>query len=187
MNTIERAKEFAHVAHDSIRHKRKYTGEHYWVHTDAVAKTIQALPVSYIPMLEAMVVAAHLHDVPEDVNKEGFNLYTIYTTFGPLVGAMVDALTDKYIPEKYPGLNRAERKVLEAWRLSKASWAVQTIKVADLMDNTQSIVKYDPGFARTYLTEKAYLLSVMKNADPDLMKKARKQLRAATKKLNLVK
>ena len=38
----------------------------------------------------------------------------------------------------------------------------QTIKVADIIDNTKSIVRRDPGFAEVYLKEKAALLEVLR-------------------------
>ena len=76
MNLIEKAKQFAHEAHDSIGQKRKYSGEPYWVHTDAVAEKVAAIGGT-----EVMVAAAHLHDVLEDVtplDKTGrFNYDTI--------------------------------------------------------------------------------------------------------------
>ena len=56
------AKEFAHAAHDSIKQVRKYTGEPYWNHTDAVAEVVASVGGT-----EDMVMAAHLHDVLEDV------------------------------------------------------------------------------------------------------------------------
>ena len=36
-----------------------------------------------------------------------------------------------------------------------------TIKLADLIDNTKSIVAYDPNFARVYMKEKAELIAGM--------------------------
>jgi len=50
---------------------------------------------------------------------------------------------------------------------------VQTIKVADLISNTGSIVEHDPKFAVTYLEEKRLLLDVLTNADPRLLSIAR--------------
>ena len=44
----------------------------------------------------------------------------------------------------------------------------QTIKVADIIDNTKSIVRRDPGFAEVYLKEKAALLEVLTKADAGL-------------------
>ena len=39
-NLTKKAKYFAHGEHDRIKQVRKYTGEPYWVHVDAVAKTV---------------------------------------------------------------------------------------------------------------------------------------------------
>lgn len=61
--------------------------------------------------------------------------------------------------------NRETRKNLSRERLAKAPGWVQTIKCADLISNTGSIVQFDPAFAKTYLKEKQLLLEVMTKAD----------------------
>jgi len=61
-------------------------------------------------------------------------------------------------------------------RLSKASASVQTIKVADMIDNTESIVAHDPKFAKIYLEEKRLLLDVLTKADASLVDVARNQI-----------
>ena len=60
--------------------------------------------------------------------------------------------------------------------MSKADAGTQTIKVADLIDNTKTIVEYDPKFAPVYLAEKALLLDVLTKADQALLEKAREQV-----------
>jgi hypothetical protein len=84
-------------------------------------------------------------------------------------------LTDVFISGAGYG-NRAERKVREKDRLAKISADAQTIKVADLIDNTKSIVERDPGFAKVYLKEKAAVLAVMTKADPRLLAKAKEKI-----------
>ena len=69
--------------------------------------------------------------------------------------------------------NRAERKDASRKRLAGAEAWVQTIKCADLISNTSSIVKHDPNFAVIYLKEKRLLLDVLDKADPRLMALAR--------------
>jgi GTP diphosphokinase / guanosine-3',5'-bis(diphosphate) 3'-diphosphatase len=61
--------------------------------------------------------------------------------------------------------NRAARKTASRERLALAEGWVQTIKVADLISNTGSIVIHDPDFARVYLREKRLLIDVMVDAD----------------------
>ncbi len=75
--------------------------------------------------------------------------------------------------------NRAERKAASRERLSRAAGWVQTIKCADLISNTSSIVQHDPKFAVTYLEEKRLLLDVLTNADSRLVRIAREQSAAA--------
>lgn len=69
--------------------------------------------------------------------------------------------------------NRAERKAASRDRLARAPAWVQTIKCADLISNTSSIVKHDPKFAVTYLAEKRALLEVLDKADRRLWLMAR--------------
>jgi hypothetical protein len=71
--------------------------------------------------------------------------------------------------------NRAERKAAGRVRLAAAPGWVQTIKCADLISNTSSIVMHDPQFAGVYLEEKRLLLDVMDGADPGLRALARAQ------------
>ena len=61
--------------------------------------------------------------------------------------------------------NRAVRKHIDLMHLANASPEGQTIKLADLIDNTESITKYDPGFAYKYMREKRDLLQVLTRGD----------------------
>jgi hypothetical protein len=58
-------------------------------------------------------------------------------------------------------------------RLGAAPYWVQTIKCADIISNTSSIVMHDPAFARVYLEEKRLLLERLTEADPRLLALAR--------------
>lgn len=197
MTLIEKAREFAHAAHDSIGQVRKYTGEPYWVHTDEVASLVsnvtlgaetpndESIPEVAENHYRIMIAAAHLHDILEDVDKFPYEIVTISKTFGHEVAILVRELTDVFTSEKYPDMNRASRKEMEADRLSTISADAQTIKVADLLSNTKSIVDNDPGFAKTYLKEKEYLLSKLTKANPILLERAKIQLTEAKKRLNL--
>jgi predicted GTPase len=46
--------------------------------------------------------------------------------------------------------------------------------LADLIDNSASITKYDPSFAKVYMKEKKELLEVLDKGDKNLYKKAEK-------------
>lgn len=79
---------------------------------------------------------------------------------------MVDMLTDVSRPEDG---NRAARKKLDREHLAKATPEVKTIKLADLIHNTESIVAHDPKFAEVYLEEKRALLSVLKDCTSPIL------------------
>lgn len=184
------AQAFAHEAHDSIKQVRKYSGEPYWVHTDAVARIVaEAMTpemqargltkyrdfiITPPEIVEDMICTAHLHDVLEDVTPINpfYNYSLIENIFGIRVADMVVELTDVFTKEAYPKINRAERKRLECDRISRDSAASQTVKTGDLLHNTDSILSEDPGFAKTYLKEKAALLPVLRYANPFLRERA---------------
>jgi len=164
MGLIEKAVEFATAKHAG--QKRKYTEEPYIEHPLAVAGLVKSVGAR-----DEVIAAAILHDTIEDTET---TVNELIAAFGMEVAKMVVELTDKFIPGMGYG-NRAERKAKECARLATISAEAQTIKVADLIDNTKSIVERDPGFARIYLKEKAAVLAVMTKADPVLLAKAKEK------------
>lgn len=153
----ERALVFARSAHESIDQRRKYTGEPYITHPIAVAALVKS-----VAHTEAMLAAALLHDTVEDTPV---TLDEIHRVFGFEVAGLVEMLTDV---SKASDGDRAARKSIDREHTAKASPAAKTIKLADLIDNTRSIVERDAGFARTYLAEKALLLEVLREGDEAL-------------------
>jgi GTP diphosphokinase / guanosine-3',5'-bis(diphosphate) 3'-diphosphatase len=170
-NLVLKAREFAREAHKA--QPRKYTGEPYFVHLEEVANMVANAGLS-----DAAVAAAWLHDVVED---QDVTVATITAMFGMEVATMVLALTDE---PPGPGINRAGRNAMNLARLSIANWETQSIKCADLISNTSTIAKYDPGFAKTYLPEKRAVLDVLTRAHPGLRDNAEASLRAAERQLS---
>lgn len=156
-----RAKEFATLAHEMVSQKRKYTGEPYITHPAAVVEL-----VSGVPHTEAMLCAAWLHDTVEDC---GISLDEIERVFGFEVASLVEQLTDVSKPSDG---NRAARKTIDREHTAKATPEAKTIKLADLIDNTRSIVEHDTSFARVYLQEKRLLLEVLREGDSHLWNEA---------------
>jgi guanosine-3',5'-bis(diphosphate) 3'-pyrophosphohydrolase len=164
--TAYKAMMFAREAHKAQR--RKYTGNPYTDHLAEVAGIVAS--VATPEQADLMVSVAWLHDCIED---QGITLESLRDEFGEWVSSGVWFLSDT---EKG---NRAERKALSRARLGSAPYWVQTIKCADLISNTSSIVMHDPAFARVYLEEKRLLLDVLTGADPRLLTLARMQASAA--------
>jgi (p)ppGpp synthase/HD superfamily hydrolase len=156
---VARARAFAAAAHGS--QTRKYTGEPYIVHPIAVAETLAELGHP-----DETVAAALLHDVVEDC---GVTLATIEAEFGPRVAELVEQVTDVSRPEDG---KRAKRKELDRLHLAEADPEGKSIKLADLIDNTKSIVVHDPHFASVYLREMRALLPVLHGGDPRLHERA---------------
>jgi (p)ppGpp synthase/HD superfamily hydrolase len=163
MTMVERARVFATAAHAAVGQVRKYTFEPYIVHPAEVAKIVRDAGGS-----EAMVAAAWLHDTVEDT---GVTIETIRAEFGVEVAELVGWLTDVSRPEHG---NRAHRKALDRAHSAAAPAEAQTVKLADLIANTRSIMAHDAAFAKTYLEEKRLLLAVMTKGDATLMAEARK-------------
>jgi len=136
---------------------RKYTNEPYIVHPFAVAGLVAAVTDD-----EDMFVAALLHDTVEDTDAL---VGTINKMFGSRVGGFVTWLTNT--TKKSDG-NRAVRKGINMKRLALAPPEAKTIKLADIIDNTRSILGLDPTFARVYLAEKREVLEVLKEGDSAL-------------------
>jgi (p)ppGpp synthase/HD superfamily hydrolase len=93
----------------------------------------------------------------------------IHTHFGERVADLVFWLSNISKPKDG---NRKARKAKDRDHLAMAPADAQTIKCADLIDNTQSIVQYDPDFAKVYIPEKLELLRVLTSADTGLWGRA---------------
>lgn len=169
MNLAYDAMMFAREAHRA--QQRKYTGNPYADHLAEVAGI--AMTVGWQASLihpDQVMATAWLHDCVED---QGVQYAQLCRLFGHVVADGVMLLSDLEIG------NRAERKAAGRIRLAAAPGWVQTIKCADLISNTSSIVQHDPKFAVTYLEEKRLLLDVLTKADPRLVALARAQAGAA--------
>lgn len=165
---VHTAEVFATAAHAAIDQRRKWTGAPYIMHPEAVVRIVQTVEWHTVDM----VCAAWLHDVLEDTKVQASDIDRF---FGGEIGTMVYRLTDEPLETG----NRPKRKAMDRQRLADSSREVQTIKVADLIDNTPSIVQHDPDFARVYLREKRDLLNVLTLADQDLVDRAWTLLREA--------
>jgi hypothetical protein len=161
MNLVQKAQEFATRKHAEINHVRKYTGEPYIVHPAEVVEIVQS-----VDHTECMLAAAWLHDTVEDTNT---TIAEIEQEFGSAVMLYVKGLTDISKPEDG---NRKIRKTIDRIHLSKQHPNTMTIKLADLISNSHSIIEEDPGFAKVYLEEKRLLLGVLQDGDQTLWQRA---------------
>jgi (p)ppGpp synthase/HD superfamily hydrolase len=157
----ERARRYATKAHGAIDQRRKYTNDPYIVHPQAVMEIVSSVPHS-----EEMLAAAWLHDTVEDTPS---TLADIESHFGPQVASLVAMLTNVSVGSTE---NRYQRKNRDRRHSASASPQAKTIKLADLIDNTRSLLQYDSHFAKTYLVEKQRLLEVLTEGDPQLWKQA---------------
>ncbi len=167
---LEKVRAFADQAHG--KQARWYTQERYIVHPVRVMEICREYTTD-----EAILADALLHDVLEDtpVNKEEltrFLLTVMETEEAIRTVDLVEELTDVYVKSNYPALNRQKRKTREAARLEKTSAAAQTVKYADILDNSVEITRHDPQFARLFLREGKDFLSRMTKGDQRLYQRA---------------
>ena len=159
MDVITKAEQFAQEAHKD--HKRKYTGDPYYVHLDEVRNIVKQAGGTV-----EQQAAALLHDTVEDTSVTPTD---ITREFGPKIAKLVVELTDVSKPEDG---NRKTRKAIDRDKLAGVSAEAQTVKYADLISNGKDIAQNDPKFAKVYHAEKADLLRVMKKGNQNLRKQA---------------
>jgi len=159
---VSRVRNIATMLHQG--QTRKYTGDPYINHPVRVAEIVADYYAD-----DAVINAALLHDVLEDTHATQHSLTGVVPDE---VIRMVMALTN--VPHSFG--NRKERKQEDKERLARSDARIQTIKVADLIDNTDSIVMHDPKFAEVYLEEKSQLLDVLTKAPHELWLHAQEHL-----------
>lgn len=148
---IRKAAAFAAKAHAG--QTRKFTGEPYFVHVEAVACAVAVAGGS-----EAAIAAAYLHDTVEDTPT---TYPELVAAFGPEVANLVLELTHVHTKEAFPQLNRAARKVLETKRLAAVSPTAKLIKRSDIADNAKTIGLFGRKFANMWRAEATALLAVL--------------------------
>lgn len=156
-----KAAALAGYAHGQVNQRRKYTGEPYIMHPLEVAEIVSSVTGD-----SRVIAAALMHDVIEDTEWDYDRLEYI---MGGTIAHLVWEVTDQSRPENG---NRAERKAIDCNWLALSSPAGATIKLADLISNTRSIVQYDPKFAATYMREKRDLLPVLRHGNTTLWDRA---------------
>jgi (p)ppGpp synthase/HD superfamily hydrolase len=167
---LQRVTEFATAAHGEQR--RKFVDEPYINHPVRVMQICR----EYNKPVE-ILVAALLHDVLEDTDTTAEEIYDFLL---PLTGQRLSEaalnltieLTDIYTKAKYPAWNRRKRLAKEAERISTVSSSAQTIKYADIIDNSLDIHNSQDDFAAKFLQECRSLLKVLTKGDNDLRQRA---------------
>lgn len=162
--------EYADKAHGE--QTRKYTPEKYIVHPIRVMETCRRVTNDI-----CVLAAAVLHDVLEDTEVQASEMERFLKTqmnddLALRTLQLVIDLTDVYVKKDYPKLNRRSRKSKELIRLEKISPDAQTIKYADIIDNSKEIIAHDPDFARVFLFECRTNLKKMDKGNQELYKEA---------------
>lgn len=162
--TIEQCALFDFVKIQHEGQVRKYSGEPYHVHLWEVAVLIAENVTQHDPYAHLIEIAL-CHDLFEDTKCQEQELIDFLLSIGYSRQSIlkvvrgVNDLTDKFDSKNYQGVNRRSRKQMESDRLASLPYDSITVKYADLINNTSSIVEKDPGFARVYLKEKEEILA----------------------------
>jgi (p)ppGpp synthase/HD superfamily hydrolase len=167
---LGKIKHFADNAHGS--QMRKYTPERYIVHPIRVMETCRRYD-THITVL----AAALLHDVLEDTEVDRITMLDFLLTLMSKDEAsktlvLVEELTDVYTKKTYPQWNRKKRKQMEHERLTHICPEAQTIKYADILDNSKEITEKAPDFAPRYLQECLDVLEKTDKGNADLRNRA---------------
>lgn len=170
---IDAAYLFAKDAHEG--QFRKYTNEPYIRHPVSVANLVATVTIDC-----EMICAALLHDVIEDTDAEYSDL--LDAGFGYGIAELVMQLTDVSKPEDG---NRAARKLIDRQHTCEATPRAKTVKLADLIDNSYSIVLHDPNFSVVYMREKEALLECLREGDATLYEKAVRQVNGYYKEVHM--
>ncbi|MBN8785160.1 MAG: HD domain-containing protein [Terrimonas ferruginea] len=180
---LQRAELIAVEAHGS--QKRQFEEAPYWRHLQRVAETVLRYSDN-----ESLTAAALFHDILEDTSwseqqlKEKISVISSPQHAGLILG-WVKELTDQFIKSNYPDWNRKRRKQAEAERLSNVSSEAQTVKYADIMDNSQSLRTGGQSFAPKYLSEALHLLQVMTKGNTALRAEALEVVTQEMTRLNI--
>ncbi|SHN29071.1 HD domain-containing protein [Chitinophaga sp. CF418] len=170
MNILADIEEFARQAHGD--QQRKFVDEPYIQHPIRVMQLCREYTMNL-----TVLSAALLHDVLEDTTVTKDKLFNYLQDVmkqedAQKTLALTVELTDVYVKRNYPKWNRRKRKYAEAVRMSKVSAAAQTIKYADIIDNSLDISNSSSDFKPTFLHECRTLLEVMDKGNPELRKRA---------------
>ncbi|MBT1686093.1 HD domain-containing protein [Dawidia soli] len=167
---LSAVRDFANRAHGDQR--RRYVDDPYIVHPVRVMEICRAYTQDI-----ATLCAALLHDVLEDTPVREAAIRTFLETLMAEADVartlqMVVELTDVYTHERHPRMKRKERRAREAERLGTVSAEAQTVKYADILDNTADIAQNDPNFAPVYARECQAIVNAMDRGDADLRRRA---------------
>lgn len=151
---------------------RKYAPDRYMVHPKRVMEKLR----NYSDDI-TILSAALLHDVLEDTPVTRSGMQDFLETLmdknqAERIVNLVVELSDVYVKKDFPNLNRRTRKSKELERLEKTSADSQTIKYADILDNSLEISDQDPQFARVYLSEVNLILKKLDKGNHELRKEA---------------
>ncbi len=176
INDLEKeALEFAQKAHGEQR--RKYTDELYIEHPKRVAELVRT-----VTHTSEMICAAYLHDVVEDTSV---TIQDIKRKFGGKIGRLVEELTNEYVTQKYPKMNRRWRKEKDTERQQNISIEAKTIRLADIIDNTPTISQNDTTFATRYIPEMEALVEAVRDGEFKLLIRACYEVKLAKNQLKI--
>ncbi len=163
---VERARAYATGAHAAVGQRHKHEQFPYATHLRSVAELVGRAGGT-----PRMIAAAWLHDVVENT---ACTLEDLRTEFGDEVACYVDWLTDSSKD------GDAEAKAKEHARLAGAPVEAKAIKLADLIDNCSTVLRYKPDIADNYLADKQQVARLVADGNRSLYEHAMEIFQRAT-------
>lgn len=157
------AAKFATAMHATENQVRKYGGEPYIVHPEAVANILR----EYYPDDEELLAAGWLHDVIEDT---AVSINTIEAKFGYRVADLVEMVTNVSLDKSIPRVLRFQANTRH---LDRATARGCSLKLADIIHNCSDLMTHNKKFAiDTYFPEKRIVLQSLGRGHAELHNKA---------------
>lgn len=159
---VNKARSFAAMAHAGV--VRRWSGEPYVEHCERVAGRLEALGFG-----PEVIAAALLHDVVEDTHIAAS---VLEAEFNPKVAALVVEVSSPKV--KGP---KAARLAAKLKHLAGASYEAASLKLSDMLDNSENVAEHDPAFAVGYLAEMRMILPLLSHGHPALVAELAERLK----------
>ena len=149
-DVVESMKRLATMMHNRDTHSRKYTHSPYITHPAKVVEMLRSWGYSADEMIDALILAtAWGHDLLEDTKATEDQIMCAAGIFGPRILNCIRELT--FNPGEAGEEERSRLKNHYLQNLSKSSWEIVVVKMADRLCNTLDFCASGDPWAAEYL------------------------------------
>lgn len=149
-DVVESMRQLATAMHNRDTHGHKYTNAPYITHPTKVAQMLESWEYSAAEMIDALILAtAWGHDLLEDTKATEDEIRNAAGVFGPRIVNCIKELTFKPGNASEEDRGRLKNHYLQI--LSKSSWEIVVVKIADRLCNTLDFCASGDPWAVEYL------------------------------------